>query len=347
MYRRFGALMAALLLVFLAACGSDSGDSATEDLPTDLDELVAAAQEEGSLVWYTGTVEKTSAAVVEAFKAKYGIDVEVVRLNSADIAQRVHSEYDSGKVGSDVISISDHVVLKGLADDGVVRSLPEEYFGDIPEEFRLGDFGPVISLTKAAVNFNTEGGGVQIESWDDLLDPALKGKLIVVDPRGTGPAGVYAQFWSAVLNNPDLGEDFVRELAKQDFVVQSSALPAVEMIVAGEADAVIASSVAAILGVNAAGAKLANFLPTDPAVLYRNYAALPDGASSPNAGALFLRFLTSEEGSSVLAAAENASSPLGDIPGADPLPEGEIADIPSDEQLEKDLATVVELLGLT
>jgi ABC-type glycerol-3-phosphate transport system substrate-binding protein len=79
------------LTIGLAACGDDDGGSddssdttvssetteATDEAggDADLEALVAEAQEEGSLVWYSVPAEPIAQAVSDAFAEEYGIEV--------------------------------------------------------------------------------------------------------------------------------------------------------------------------------------------------------------------------------------------------------------------------------
>ena len=48
--------------------------------------LIEAARGEGRVVWYTGfVIEQLARPLAEAFEAKYGVRVEYVRANSADL----------------------------------------------------------------------------------------------------------------------------------------------------------------------------------------------------------------------------------------------------------------------
>src|SRR5690554_4858101 len=113
--RTWLALVAALLLVFgVAACGDDDNGSADDTTTTTaapdngtadpgdngddqgaddgLDALIAAAQEEGSLTWYSVPAEAIAQEVSDAFEAEFGISVEFQRLASSDLSTRYSAE---------------------------------------------------------------------------------------------------------------------------------------------------------------------------------------------------------------------------------------------------------------
>ena len=129
--RTWLALLAAFVLLFgVAACGDDDGDdgddgatttSTTEADPGDegdegddepagddaaLDQLIADAQAEGSLVWYSVPAEAIAQAVSDAFEEEYGISVEFQRLASADLSTRYAAEAETGSPVADAIVVS-------------------------------------------------------------------------------------------------------------------------------------------------------------------------------------------------------------------------------------------------
>ena len=70
--------------------------------------LVAAAEKEGKVVWYTSVDVKVAEAIAKAFKAQYPkIDVEVERSGSERVFQRINQEYQSNIKNVDVVNSSD------------------------------------------------------------------------------------------------------------------------------------------------------------------------------------------------------------------------------------------------
>src|SRR5258708_27479303 len=70
--------------------------------------MVAAAEKEGKVVWYTAVDVKVAEAVAKAFKAAYPkIAVDVERSGSERVFQRINQEYQSGIKAVDVVNSSD------------------------------------------------------------------------------------------------------------------------------------------------------------------------------------------------------------------------------------------------
>src|SRR5581483_7785003 len=70
--------------------------------------MIAAAEKEGKVVWYSSVDVKVAEAIAKAFRAEYpGIDVDVERSGSERVFQRINQEYQSGIKNVDVVNSSD------------------------------------------------------------------------------------------------------------------------------------------------------------------------------------------------------------------------------------------------
>src|SRR4029079_9760350 len=70
--------------------------------------LVAAAEKEGKVVWYSSVDVKVAEGIAKAFKAQYPkIDVEVERSGSERVFQRINQEYQSNIHNVDVVNSRD------------------------------------------------------------------------------------------------------------------------------------------------------------------------------------------------------------------------------------------------
>src|SRR5215212_6751703 len=65
------------------------------------DRLVAGAKKEGALSFYSSSVAEDTAPVIDAFKKKYGVDVQVWRGSTETIIQRAVAEARAGRCPAD------------------------------------------------------------------------------------------------------------------------------------------------------------------------------------------------------------------------------------------------------
>src|SRR3954468_20478908 len=70
--------------------------------------MVAAAEKEGKVTWYSSVDVKVAEGIKKAFMAQYPkIDVEVERSGSERVLQRINQEYQSNIKNVDVVNSSD------------------------------------------------------------------------------------------------------------------------------------------------------------------------------------------------------------------------------------------------
>src|SRR5690606_16816288 len=174
MIRRFTAPLLALLLGFAAAQDYDA---------MSVDELYAAAQEEGSVVVYSFTSRIFS--VEEAFEAAYpGVDLVPFDISSTEQIARIRSEMAANVQNADVAYISDApVVLTELvANDYLVGYVPPAFADRIPTQFQAPLLGHRLSTKVLMYNEEAYPDGSPIRNLWQLTLPEWSGKVVMVDP---------------------------------------------------------------------------------------------------------------------------------------------------------------------
>ena len=94
--KRILAILLALAMVFtLAACGEKKEEKAAVVAPAGfegMEDLIAAAQAEGTLVVYGACEEEYLAAACKNFEATYGIKVSYQRLSTGEVQAKIEEE---------------------------------------------------------------------------------------------------------------------------------------------------------------------------------------------------------------------------------------------------------------
>lgn len=314
-----GLLGAALFLT--TSCGG-TNPTATEPggapVTGGLDAIVAAAKDEGKLTWYSGYTPGKNKEVAAAFKAKYGIEVETLRLASADLTQRYPAEVDAGAVVADVLLEVNPFFMKDGADKGWFREFDADALPaltDWPQDYWYGSYAAVMSIPWG-FSYNTDliGAGDAPKTWEDLLDPSLRGKILYTDPRPNFAILTNAYFWQQTF-----GDDYLEAFGRQEPVTTPSLVPGLQQVSAGEKAVLVQSIPGADAELVAKGAPLSTVIPPD-STGFDQYLAVSEKAPHPNAAALFLNFLMTPEGQQVLTSG-SAIATLPDISGAVPTPE--------------------------
>lgn len=216
MVRRWTTALMALLVVtiVLTACGGDekAPDESTGEEHTwaSHEELVeAAVAEGGTLKAFVSFEEETIALVQESFNAKYpDIELELTEQSGSD-TPRILLEIQGGASDADVVHISQEVygaylpLLEGvdllkLAEDGVI---------DVPADMINAEQPTTMAAGSAMAGFSYNPSELDAslvpETWEDFLNPALKGKKFLVDIEPVNLATLI----------PAWGEDKVYEFA--------------------------------------------------------------------------------------------------------------------------------------
>src|SRR5215204_5745366 len=189
-------------------------------------ELIAAAQREGKVVFYTSIDVPLAERIAKAFEAKYsGIAVRVERTGAERVFQRIGQEYGSRIHAVDVVNSSDAAHLLIWKREGLLAPyVPEDVAKDYPAEHKDADgmfasFRVFFSII--AYNTNLVKAAEAPKSFGDLLDPKWAGKMIKAHPGYSGTI-MTATFQMA----RDLGWEYFERLAKQRVMqVQSAADP--------------------------------------------------------------------------------------------------------------------------
>jgi iron(III) transport system substrate-binding protein len=326
----------------LAACGdgrTDAGTGATGASP-ELQKLIDAAKKEGTLTWYSVPAENAAKAASDAFSRKYGIPVKYIRLTSGDLSQRYAAEAESGKPAADLFLQSFTPFIAQAAQKGWTTKLADaqipDYAEGYPQEYLFPTEGTaVVQIQPSGLAVNTSKlNGVTIKDWPDVLDPKLKGQIILVDPR---TSAAYIPFWNVIIK--EYGEDFLTKLKAQNPRLGASSAPATQSLGAGEAAVVFPGVQTIVEDLKSKGAPVNYVQPgatTGPEVVV----GLSAKAANPNAARLFIHFLMSTDGNKALNSVPGSYSPL------------EKSSLPGKYTFNKDAGTVPKekiysLLGLS
>ena len=195
--------------------------------------MVAAAEKEGKVVWYTAVDVKVAEAVKKAFVAKYPkIDVDVERSGSERVFQRVNQEYQSSIKNVDLVNSSDASHFLYWKQQGwLMKHVPPDT-AKFPAQGKDPDGTYHVwrsSLSVMGYNTNLIQEKDAPTGYADLLDAKWKGKLAKAHPgySGTALTGTYAI-------TKALGWDYLEKLSKQGVQQLQSTTATPKSIASGE-----------------------------------------------------------------------------------------------------------------
>jgi iron(III) transport system substrate-binding protein len=184
--------------------------------------VVEAAKAEGEVIVWTQVGEDRRRFYKDAFERAYpGIRVNLFQApQSAERDARFLQEWRAGVAKVDVMISGSAGVNARIKPEGGLQPLRPLLRPEIldPAVWRLGILWVdkeqqymLMSDTSVypPVTVNHTIAESELQSWEDLLNPRYKGRIVQTDPRSSGPgfaAGLFMYY------HPDLGPEFVREL---------------------------------------------------------------------------------------------------------------------------------------
>ncbi|NHN28933.1 ABC transporter substrate-binding protein [Paenibacillus agricola] len=198
-----------LFMSLLAACGqaatTEKGAASTPEAPKGSTKLVV----------YTPNSEDIINTLIPMFEKQTGITVELVSAGTGELIKRLQSE--KANPYADVMFGGSKAVLLGNKDLFADYVSPNDK--DLLEGHRndSGFLTPFVSDGSVLLVNKNLVGDIKIESYEDLLNPKLKGKIATADPASSSSA--FAQLTNILLAKggdytSDKGWNFMGELIK-------------------------------------------------------------------------------------------------------------------------------------
>ncbi len=302
-------LVALLAVASLAACGSDptptpTATPAPQATPTPvpglLDQLYAAAQQEGEIVWATTDTEERTTAIIGAFQAKYpGVNVSLITANSAELRERLFLEAQAGRITVDVTDPGrdNRVIEEDLAEDltDIVEELgvdPNFVYSDNRIWLKVGvPHAPICNTDRLSASEFPQ-------SYEDLLDPSLDGE-IVVENRLKG--------FIYLTNLPEYGDtrpglweedrvaEYLSAVKANNLKAQRGNGVVGDLVASGEVSCALEINLSSFQDLWSKGAPL-DIVPVETISVEPVHHFVPKNSPNPNAAKLFAAFLMGPDG---------------------------------------------------
>ena len=272
-----------------------------------------AAMAEDTLVIYSARNERLNELVIPAFEAATGIKVEMITGSSGEVLQRVKAEVESGNVTVDIHWAADETMLSANRDLFEVYvstendALVPEFQNDGTSCFNNAYAEPNVMIVNTEVLADL---GIEVNSYVDLLQPELKGKIISADPANSSSAwnALVAMLYGVGEGDPmsDKAWDFIDEfLVNLDGKIASSSSQVYNGVASGEY-AVGLSYEDPCVELEAAGEQPVKVVYATEGVVFPGESVqIIKGAPHMEAAQKFVDFVLSEESQSAVAAELN------------------------------------------
>lgn len=284
----------------LAGAQETKGDRA------DYAQILAAAEAEGSVVIYANTEHAAVEPILADFaKAFPKIRADYIEIKAADLFSRVSSEAAAGALRADVVWSSAMDLQYQMVEDGIAATYASPEKGNLPDWAHDQDkiyattYEPVVMVYNSRVIADEDmpSSHAALAEWLVANRDTMKGKVATYDPERSG-LGFFA------LNEDAKQSDAIWDLASAfgavDAKFYTSTGTMLEKISAGEH----------ALGFNIIGPyaylraerdpNVKVVVPQDYTVVLSRLAIISETAKHPNAARVFLDYLLSERGQSVV-----------------------------------------------
>lgn len=307
----------------LSGCGGGSGG-----------EKQAAKADDNSLVIYCPHPLAFINPLVEEFEKESGVKVEVIAAGTGELLKRVESE-KANPLGDIFWGGSLNTMKPKAALFENYTSVNEDH---IQPAFKNTE-GPMMRFTDipSVIMINTNLiGDVKVEGYEDLLNPALKGKIAFADPSKSSSSYEHLINMLYAMGNgdPDKGWDYVEKLCRN---LDGKLLSGSSAVYKGVADGEYAVG----LTFEEGGAKyVADGAPVKLVYMKEGVISKPDGiyiiknAKHMENAKKFIDFITSKEAQSIIASQLHRRSVRDDVdPPVGLLPKDQIKIIDDNEQV--------------
>jgi iron(III) transport system substrate-binding protein len=288
------AIFTGLLAFGLAACGGESPQSTTQPAAPlsadDMDALVAAAQAEGTVSFYTSLPVEPTTRITDAFTAKYGIPVEMYRAESTQLLQRAVNEARAGRYAVDVIE-SAAAEVEAMEREQLFRELDLPIFDDLVEGAVVPGRAWVatrLTLFGVAYNTNLVPESEVPHSYRELLDPKWKGMIGI-----EGENANWLMEISGINGREETINLFGEIVATNGMSVRRGHTLLVTLVASGEVPIGINAYHEHVEQAKDRGAPV-EYVIMEPAIAMPLSAGVFRQAPHPNAALLFMNFLLSD-----------------------------------------------------
>jgi iron(III) transport system substrate-binding protein len=253
--------------------------------------LIEAARREGELVYYASMNLAEANAIIGEFEKRYPfIKVKLNRTGSEKLLAKVMTEYRTKKLPADVIQtveFSMHLFNRA----GVLSQYIPQANLQYPNEFKEAGFWTTVYYNPYVVAYNSKLVPRQMapKSYEDLLDPKWKGKMMMDGTKADWFAGILQ------IMGQERGLKYMRDLAKQQPSPREGHELLAQLVAAGEGLMDINIPIASVERMKERGAPIdwAN-VGTAPAIMVG--IGISSQAAHPNAAKLYIDFALSREG---------------------------------------------------
>lgn len=199
-------ILAGIMALSMTACTGKTETTPDKPDQTQGQNQQTTGDEEDVLVVYTARSEELNRAVISEFERETGIKVELVTAGTGELLKRVESEKENPL--GDILWAADRTMLESSKDLFMEYVSGED--ANMMEGFQntTGYFSPAFADPPVLIVNTDLKGDIEINGFEDLLNPALKGKIAFGDPVNSSSAfqALVAMLYAVGENNDPMSD---------------------------------------------------------------------------------------------------------------------------------------------
>lgn len=294
----------------------------------------------GKVVFYSTMPTRYASPMTDAFHQsntaqEYGIELEMFYVNGYALYERAVAEYTAGRVGHDLIMLTDPSLFISLKKDNRLMDYVSPELEAYPADHRDPDGlwcnGRMV-MTIYGYNTRLVPDGPSMAGWADFLHPDYAdGKIGITNALESGSG---LQNYYNIRNHPDLGRKWWEELAALKPTIVGGPSPLTKMNIAGQTPLALNNDYN-LFEESQKGAPIAAIYPREVVTASIIPVAIANEAPNPEGAKVVYDWWLSKEGQTILRDVNSIHSGRADVP---PLP-----GLPSFSDLTVKVASTEEL----
>lgn len=216
MKKLLAALLAAIMVLGLAACGPTQTGIDTENL--EIHEEVT-----GKVVIYTSMYQDIIEALqVTLDKVFPNCDIEFFQSGTGTIQSKVTAEIESGKLGCDILMVAEPSYALELKEMGILHAYKSPEAANLAFDYDPDGYWYPVRISNMVLAYNPDKFSkdeVAQSLKDFAYDESLKGMISMSNPLTSGTA-----LASAVALSSNYGYEYFDALAKQEVMIESGSV---------------------------------------------------------------------------------------------------------------------------
>ncbi|CAM3654472.1 ABC transporter substrate-binding protein [Erysipelothrix urinaevulpis] len=283
-----------VLMLVLTGCGKKGDDNTSE----------GEADAGNKVMLYSSLKEAQLDALKKGFEAKYPeIKMDYYAAGTGKVATKMATEAQSGQIATDVVWIGDPSNYVTFKEQGILEPYESKEAEVINEKFKDPDnmyIGARLVVMGLATNKdNVEDANIP-KTWKDLLKPEFKDQIVMTDP---GESGTTFYLVAGLMNHPDYGLDFFKQLKEQGTELESGTTSAHTKVAANAYKAAIGVDYVTQT-LEKDGSRIRFTYPDQDMVVVSSPIALVKDSPNQENGKLLYDFIISKEGQEILASTD-------------------------------------------